>query len=171
MKIIEVGDFSYVSYDEENSAKNNGVHLYVPGHLDGEKEEDDGSLTGTCPVPMDDYGIVELSYTQDGISACKRLRLAIVEGTVNELQRLALGDCLLRSYANSKLPYVTDIAKQQATELLSKEYITVEQIEIDRRIRLAKLLIEDVEKINHGSPPHHLTDLLIYEARKLGVIL
>lgn len=171
MKIIEAGDFTYVSYNEENSAKHNGVHLYVPGHLDGEKYEDDGRLTGTCPVPMDDYGFAELSYTQDGISTCKRLRLAIVEGTVDELRGLALGDCHLRSNAKLQQSYINDSLKNQAARIGGDTLSTVAQVEIDRRLRIANALLKDIDRINCGGHPDPIMESLVHEARKLGVIL
>lgn len=170
MKIIEAGDFTYVSYDKENSSKHNGVHLYVPGHLDGEKYEDDGCLTGTCPVPMDDYGVAELSYTQDGISTCKRLRLAIVEGTVDELRGLTLGDCRLRSYAKLQQSYINDSLKNQAARI-GDTLSTVSQVEIDRRLRIVNALLKDIDRINYGGHPDPIMESLVHEARKLGVIL
>lgn len=97
MEIISIGNHTIVK--RRRPADAYSPTLIVCGRLDDEKPKLDveavGEVHGYVPIPMDDNLIHTLTYVDKGNPCvkCERIRIAIVEGTVEELRQLSLGKC------------------------------------------------------------------------------
>ena len=96
MEIVSIGNHTLIRPRYQNDGHINP--LIVCGHLDEEKPELDveevGEVRGVVRVPYDDTTRGFLDYSEENDDAkCERVRLAIVEGTIEELRQLTLGKC------------------------------------------------------------------------------
>ena len=96
MEIVSIGNHTLIRPRYQNDVHINP--LIVCGHLDEEKPELDveevGEVRGIVRVPYDETGCAYLDYSaMDDNAKCERVRLAIVEGTIEELRQLSLGKC------------------------------------------------------------------------------
>lgn len=96
MEIVSIGNHTII---KRRRPSDYASSLIVCGHLNEEKPkldvEEVGEVHGFLPVPMDDAFVNTLTYVdkKNPFVKCERVRLAIVEGTVDELRRLSLGKC------------------------------------------------------------------------------
>ena len=96
MEIISIGNHTLI---KRRRPSDYASSLIVCGRLNEEKPkldvEEVGEVHGYVPIPMDDNLIHTLTYVdkKNPCVKCERIRIAIVEGTVEELRQLSLGKC------------------------------------------------------------------------------
>ena len=96
MEIVSIGNHTLIQPRHYDGVRT--PSLIVCGHLDDEKPDLDveevGEVRGVVRVPYDDTTRGFLDYSEENDNAkCERVRLAIVEGTIEELRQLTLGKC------------------------------------------------------------------------------
>lgn len=96
MEIVSIGNHTLIRPRYQNDGHINP--LIVCGHLDDEKPDLDveevGEVRGVVRVPYDETARGYLDYSdENGNAKCERVRLAVLEGTIEELRQLTLGKC------------------------------------------------------------------------------
>lgn len=96
MEIISIGDHTLITPRIQTCVHINP--LIVCGHLNDEKPDlgvgEVGEVRGIVRVPYDETECGYLDYREmDNNAKCERVRLAVLEGTVEELRKLTLGKC------------------------------------------------------------------------------